>query len=139
MDHGCAHWLDDDDLLKPFGHPLFIQFRNHPDLLNCNKHGVQILLLPFQASPFGIENQLKFLFFSRRDLRPQFFSFYSLLYAKICFGTPFKIQWDTKWLPKSTTWRKHINTIISRYGLFVILKPTPFQKVGRRAYGSHFL
>ena len=58
-----AQWVDFDDLLGPFGHMLFINFRNHPNLLNCNKHGVQTLLLQFQASHFGIENQLKFMFF----------------------------------------------------------------------------
>jgi hypothetical protein len=68
-----AQSLDFDELLMPFGHPFFIKFRDPPNLLNCNKHGVktQVLL----ASHFGIENPLKIHVFSRHALGPIFLYF----------------------------------------------------------------
>ena len=72
LDHGRLNF---DDFLASFGHPFFIKFRDPPNLLNCNKHGVKTLLLPLLASHFGIENPLKIHVFSRHPLGPIFASF----------------------------------------------------------------
>ena len=71
-----AQWFEFNVLEGPFGHPFFIKFRNRPNLLNCNKHDVKTLLLLFQASHFGIENQLKkFMFFQDAIQDPIFTHF----------------------------------------------------------------
>jgi hypothetical protein len=67
-----AQGLNFGHFLAPFGHPFFIKFRDPPNLLNCNKHGVKTLLLPFVASHFGIENPMKIHVFSRHVLGPNF-------------------------------------------------------------------
>ena len=40
-----AQRLHFDDLLGPFGHPFFIKFRSHPNLLNCISSPSKIFLL----------------------------------------------------------------------------------------------
>ena len=77
-----AQGLDFGHLLVPFAHPFFIKFRDRPNLLNCNKHGVKTILLPLQASHSGIENPLKIHVFSRHPLGPHFSSFYMNLCQK---------------------------------------------------------
>ena len=71
-----AQWLNFGHFLGPFGHPFFIKFRDRPNLLNCNKHGVKTLLLPLQASHFGIENPLTNYGFSRHH-------FFLILFASM--------------------------------------------------------
>ena len=88
----AAQRLDFDDFLGPFGHLFFIKFRNHPNLLNCNKHNVKTQLLQFQASYFGIENKLEIHSSSRHALGSIFISCYSLYVKIIDFWTPFKIK-----------------------------------------------
>ena len=94
-----AQWLD--YFLGPLGHQISIKFRNHPNLLE--QIACQTRFLPDQALEFWHRESIDF-FFSRRDLRPQLFSFYSFLCKKK--GTPFKLQWGAKWRPKSAKWRK---------------------------------
>jgi hypothetical protein len=77
-----AQGLNFGHFLGPFGHPFFIKFRDRPNHLNCNKHGVKTLLLPLQASHSGIENPLKIHAFSRHALGPHFSSFYMNLCQK---------------------------------------------------------
>ena len=103
-----TQWFDFDDFGGRFGHPFFIKFRNHPNLLYCNEHYIKTVHLPFQASHFGIENPLKNHRFSRRDLGPHFFKFYSLLCQKARFWDPLQNPVGvkmattpfTQWCPK---------------------------------------
>ena len=83
-----AQWLDFDNFLRPLGHSIFTQFRDPPNLLNCNKHDVKTLILQFQAHYFGIEDQLQIHVFSRHAPGPIFYSFYLNLYQKVRFVDP---------------------------------------------------
>jgi hypothetical protein len=107
-----AQRLDFDYFLMQFGHPFSSNFVTHPNLLNCNKHGVKTLLSPLLASHFGIENLLKFHVFSRHALGPHFSSFYMNLCQKARFWDPFKIQWGAKWRPKSAKWRQNVDKFL---------------------------
>jgi hypothetical protein len=78
-----AQGLDVVDFLCHLDTHFSSNFATHPNLLNCNKHGVKTLLLPFQASHFGIENPLKIHVFSRHPLGPHFSSFYINLCQKL--------------------------------------------------------
>ena len=97
-----AHRLDLATFLMPFGHPFFIIFRDPPNLLNCNKHGVKTLLLPLLASHFGIENPLKIHVFSRHALGPNFSSFYMNLYQKPRLLDPLQNPMGCKMAPRIT-------------------------------------
>jgi hypothetical protein len=107
-----AQGLDVGHFLAPCGHPVFIKFRDSPNLLNCNKHGVKTLLLPLLASHFGIENPLKIHVFSRHPPGPNFSSFYMNLCQKARFWDPFKIHWAAKLRPKSAHWRQHVDNFL---------------------------
>jgi hypothetical protein len=107
-----AQGLNFGHFLGPFGHPFFIKFLDRPNLLNCNKHCVKTLLLPFQASHFGIENPLKIHVFSRHPPGPHFSSFYMNLCQKARFWDPFKIHWGAKWRPKSAKWRQNVDKFL---------------------------
>ena len=87
-----AQWLDVDHLLGLFGHPLFFNFRDHPNLLNCDKHNAKTILLPLQAFHFGIVNQLKFMFIQDVLQDPIFSHLIRFHFQKWEFGTAFKIQ-----------------------------------------------
>ena len=83
LDHGrpMARF---DDLLEQFGHPFFIKFRIHPNLLNFN---AKLVFYPVRPLIFGTEHALKFMFF--RDTLPDFtFPHFMLIFSKRCdFGT----------------------------------------------------
>ena len=101
-----AQRLDFNNFWRPFGYSFFIKFRNHPNLLDCNKHGAKTLRLPFQAFHFGIANPY---FFCDTLLDP-IFPHFNLMYDEKCdLWTPFKIQWGAKRHPKrhpkSFKWR----------------------------------
>jgi hypothetical protein len=103
-----AQRLDFYHFLAPFDTHFSSNFGTHPNLLNCNKHGVKTLLLPLLASHFGIENLLKIHVFSRHALGPNFSSFYMNLCQKARFLDPVKIQWASKWHQKSTHLRQNM-------------------------------
>ena len=57
-----AQWLDFDEFGGPFRHPLFIEFRSHPNLLKCNFSIVKLVFYQIRPLNFGIESPLKFMF-----------------------------------------------------------------------------
>ena len=133
-----AQGLNFGHFLGPFGHPFFIKFRDRPNLLNCNKHGVKTLLLPLLASHFGIENPLKIHVFSRHPPGPIFSSFYMNLCQKARFWDPFKIQWASKWHPQSHFFNiKHVNFIFT-CSPFLNPRNECFPRHPRSSARSHF-
>jgi hypothetical protein len=95
-----AQRLDVDHLLAHVDTHFSSNFATHPNLLNCNKHCVKTLLLPFQASHFGIENPLKIHVFSRHALGPNFSSFYLNLCQKSSILGPLQNPMGCKMAPK---------------------------------------
>ena len=86
----------------PFGITFRCAFAKHRDLLNCNKHGTESLLLPLGASPFRIEFPSKSYIFLAPFLARPFPCFFRFYENFIDFGDPFKIQWTPKWRPESS-------------------------------------
>ena len=54
-----AQMLDFDDLLRPFGHPFFISFRDHPNLFKLQQFICQTRVLPNLALEFWVQMLLQ--------------------------------------------------------------------------------
>ena len=72
-----------------------------------HKYNTKTSFLQFQASHFGIKNQI--MFFSNPFLEPHFSNIFRLFQQTVDFGPPFKIQWALKWDPKSIIFTKLSN------------------------------
>ena len=75
------------------GRPFFIEFREHPNLLNCNRHNVKTLLFSSSGLSFWHRKSIKIHVFSRSDPGAHFSSFYWLPCQTTGFWTSFKIKW----------------------------------------------
>ena len=114
---------------------FFIKFRNHPNLLNCNKHVVKTLLLPLQASHFGIANLLQIHVFSRHALGPIFSLFNFDLCQKLLFWDP--LSWR-QWQPKTHILHPIAPEILCSPALGYILGTDWCCRSPQSALGVHF-
>ena len=51
---GVRRWRSASTM--PFGHPFSINFRDHPNFVNCNTYNAKTSVLHYRASPLGIIN-----------------------------------------------------------------------------------
>ena len=106
--------LDLYDLLKLFGHPFLINFRDHIHILNWNMYTAKSSFLHLNASHHGIIffQQIKLLRNSVLGLI--FIILFDSLGKNITCWTPFKIQLAPKWHPKSPSGApKYRNNLMS--------------------------